>query len=243
MALDHVVLECVQQLQAGQAHQTDLIQKLHKTVLTSRAMINELVVANNELKDELLKIKNTAQCDGCKKKEVAFAAQTMLSVAGRTPDEEIDNVIEARRNKQAWPVKHSTLNCFSVQQDLVKVRFHHSEKYQHIPVRIPKTDKNKDGTKPCKMCSEGKVRRKTTWMCATCEVPLCTRPLMDEDGSAMTHHTRWHNVRDLISEHKKCHDDLKNGRESRKRSRGGDEEHQDGADDEAKVLKIEETLV
>ena len=55
-------------------------------------------------------------------------------------------------------MKHSTINSFCVQEDLVKVRFHHSEKYQHIPVRIPKTEKNKDGTKPCKMCSEGKTR-------------------------------------------------------------------------------------
>ena len=64
-------------------------------------------------------------------------------MAGQTPDEEIDAIIEARTRKAAWPVKHSILNCFSVQQDLVKVRFHHSEKYQHIPVRIPKTEKNK----------------------------------------------------------------------------------------------------
>lgn len=177
-ASSQALLEGVQQLQAGQAHQIDLIQKLHKTVLTSRSMINELVLSNNELKVELLKIKNTVQCDGCKKKDTAFAAQTMatLSVAGegkcheclmilyfcifhltpnslyvflpcclsgQTPDEEIDNIIESRKRKQAWPVKHSTLNCFSVQQDLVKIRFHHSEKYQHIPVRIPKTEKNK----------------------------------------------------------------------------------------------------
>lgn len=60
-------------------------------------------------------------------------------------------------------------------------------------------------------------------------VPLCTRPLMDEDGSALTHHTRWHNVRDLISEHKRCHEELKNGREMRKRARGSEEEHHDGA--------------
>lgn len=76
------LLEAVHQLQAGQSHQTDLISKLHKTVLTSRSMINELVVANNELKEELSKMKKSAQCDGCKKKEAAFVAQTMLSVAG-----------------------------------------------------------------------------------------------------------------------------------------------------------------
>ena len=92
------------------------------------------------------------------------------------------------------------------------------------PVRIPKTDKNKDGTKPCKLCSEGKIRRKTTWMCATCEVPLCTRPLMGEEpetegGGVLTHHARWHAARDLVAEHMKVHGLLKEGRESRKRSR------------------------
>jgi hypothetical protein len=62
---------------------------------------------------------------------------------GHTPDEEIDVILAERRRKGTWPVKHSTVNYFSVQRDLVKIRFHHSEKYQHIPVRIPKTEKNK----------------------------------------------------------------------------------------------------
>lgn len=152
----------------------------------------------------------------------------------------MDAIIEARKRKGQWPVKHSTLNCFSAQEELIKVRFHHSEKYQHIPIRIPKTDKNKDGTKPCKLCSEGKVRRKTTWMCATCEVPLCTRPLMDEDGSALTHHTAWHTERDLVAEHKRCHDTLKNGRESRKRSR--DIAEGDVAADDTEELKAQEQV-
>jgi hypothetical protein len=51
------VAEALKQLLAGQSFQTELLQKLHKTVLTSRSIINELVVANNELKEELQKIK------------------------------------------------------------------------------------------------------------------------------------------------------------------------------------------
>lgn len=62
---------------------------------------------------------------------------------GHTPDEEIDMILAERRKKGTWPVKHSTVNFFNVQRDLVKIRFHHSEKYQHIPVRIPKSEKNK----------------------------------------------------------------------------------------------------
>ena len=45
---------------------------------------------------------------------------------------------------------------------------------------------------------------------------------MDEDGSSLTHHAAWHTAKDLIAEHKKCHDALKGGRESRKRMREDD---------------------
>jgi hypothetical protein len=236
------LIACIRGLQEGQTQQTQLIQKLHKTVLNTRTIINELIVTQNELKDEIEKLKGTgttttpstvATCENCKclvtnpATVVTATAQihgaSAVGGAPLTPDEEIDHIIAERVRKSQWPVKHSTLNCFSVQADLVKLRYHHSEKYQHIPIRIPKTEKNKDGTKPCKLCSEGKVRRKTTWMCATCEVPLCTRPLMgeeaDETGGVMTHHSRWHMARDLVAEHAKVHAALKDGRENRKRSR------------------------
>lgn len=52
-------------------------------------------------------------------------------------------ILAERRIKGSWPVKHSVVNCFSVQQDLIKIRLHHSDKYRHIPVRIQKTEKNK----------------------------------------------------------------------------------------------------
>ena len=40
-------------------------------------------------------------------------------------------------------ITSAAAHFFNVQRDLVKIRFHHSEKYQHIPVRIPKSEKNK----------------------------------------------------------------------------------------------------
>ena len=160
------LIACIRGLQAGQSQQTQLIQKLHKTVLNTRSIINELIVTQNELRDEIEKLRaspitpaTVAACEKCN------STVTDVSAAPVAPDDEIGAIIEARKSKNLWPVKHSTLNCFSVQADLVKLRFHHSEKYQHIPVRIPKTDKNKDGTKPCKLCSEGKVRRKVS-ICA-----------------------------------------------------------------------------
>jgi len=244
------LIACIRGLQEGQTQQTQLIQKLHKTVLNTRTIINELIVTQNELKDEIQKLKapaspalpvTVATCENCK--STVTNPDDLLAPTNApplTPDEEIDAIIESRQRKSQWPVKHSTLNCFSVQQDLVKLRFHHSEKYQHIPVRIPKTDKNKDGTKPCKLCSEGKVRRKTTWMCATCEVPLCTRPLMGEEGGVMTHHARWHTARDLVAEHNSVHFSLKNGREQRKRDRdsmnsGGELVMEEEEEDDVKV--------
>lgn len=123
------------------------------------------------------------------------------------------------RRKNQWPVKTNAVTCFTKDADLTKIRFHHSNHYQHIPIRIPKTEKNKDGTKPCKLCSEGKIRRKTTWMCAVCEIPLCTKPLVGEDPSSTTHFALWHSEKDLLPTHKRCFDELKNGRESRKKAK------------------------
>jgi hypothetical protein len=247
------LIQCIRGLQEGQTQQTQLIQKLHKTVLNTRTIINELIVTQNELKDEIERLKSPSvpspPAPAATPSSIAAPApaQTTIQVqstAGSSPDDEIDAIIDARARKSQWPVKHSTLNCFSVQQDLVKLRFHNSAKYQHIPVRIPKTEKNKDGTKPCKLCSEGKVRRKTTWMCAVCEVPLCTRPLMGEEsaeGGVTTHHARWHSARDLVAEHVRVHALLRDGRESRKRNRESMiEEHH--AMLESPDEKIEESL-
>jgi hypothetical protein len=43
----------------------------------------------------------------------------------------------------------------------------------------------------------------------------------DENGGVMTHHSRWHMARDLVAEHQRVHAALRDGRESRKRSREG----------------------
>ena len=92
---------------------------------------------------------------------------------------------------------------------------------------------------------------KTTWMCATCEVSLCTRPLIGEETGegkgVSTHHARWHLARDLVSEHIKAHSALKDGRESRKRSRESisqavgdyDEDTKDAVDNDVVALQEE----
>ena len=70
-------------LLANQAKQTNMLEKLQKSVLTSRTMINELVVANNDLREEVAKLRGSVSSDQGKNEETSYAAQTMLSVAGK----------------------------------------------------------------------------------------------------------------------------------------------------------------
>ncbi|KAK1745938.1 hypothetical protein QTG54_003862 [Skeletonema marinoi] len=216
------LLALVQQLKDGQSEQTALIQKLNKTVLTSRTLINELITAQTDMKEELAKLRSSnvsGECQVCNNKRDAAVAMSAVASVGQTTDDLIATLIEGRTRKNQWPVKTNAVTCFTKDADLTKIRLHHSNRYQHIPIRIPKTEKNKDGTKPCKLCSEGKIRRKTTWMCAVCEAPLCTKPLVGEDSSAPTHFALWHSEKDLIPTHKRCFGELKGGRESRKKAK------------------------
>lgn len=54
-------------------------------------------------------------------------------VGGDATDEEIDVIIEARRSKGQWPVKRNTYKQFTNDEELIKMRFHRSEKYPHLP--------------------------------------------------------------------------------------------------------------
>ena len=50
-----------------------------------------------------------------------------------TTDEEIGVIIQSRKDKGHWPVKRNTYKQFTNDEDLVKVRFHRSQKYPHLP--------------------------------------------------------------------------------------------------------------
>ena len=50
-----------------------------------------------------------------------------------TTDEEIDAIIESRKSKAQWPVKRNTYKQFTNDEELIKVRFHRSQKYPHLP--------------------------------------------------------------------------------------------------------------
>lgn len=136
----------------------------------------------------------------------------------QSTDEEIDEIIARRKTNGEWPIKNKTYLAFTTNNELLKIRFHHSEKYNHIPVRI-NSSSSKDRRARCKLCmaynrtaSKG-CGRNTSWMCSTCEVPLCVKCLIGEDDNVMkTHHARWHTARDLVAENDLCHREVNESR-------------------------------
>ncbi len=144
-----------------------------------------------------------------------------------TTDEVIDHIIASRTERKLWPLKRKYCTSFSQEVDLMKIRFHNSDKYDHKRIRIPKIDKgegqhgahlgNKEGRLICRLCSGKTINRNTSWMCATCVVPLCVDIV---NGDAETScHARWHACHDLISVNASLNQQLRERRESKKRSR------------------------
>jgi hypothetical protein len=164
-----------------------------------------------------------------------------------TTDEEIDEIISRRKQAGEWPIRQKTYLAFSTNLELLKIRFHHSQKYNHVPVRINDT-KGKDNRSRCKLCmsynkkaSKG-AGRNTSWMCSTCEVPLCVKCLIGEESDVRrTHHARWHLVRDLASENMMCCEEVNN---SRKRKAGSslDAELGEGLADEVDRIVNQESI-
>ncbi len=66
-------------------------------------------------------------------------------------------------------------------------------------------------------------RRKTSYMCSTCGVPLCIKSIKGEDGNILSHHEKWHMIRNLIEEHRALNRKLQEYKDSRKRRRDEDE--------------------
>ena len=50
-----------------------------------------------------------------------------------TTDEDIDAIVESRKDQGLWPVRRNTYKQFTIDEELVKVRFHRSQKYPHLP--------------------------------------------------------------------------------------------------------------
>ena len=178
--------------------------------LQERELENNWVAAakkEGKRKSKIINGTKTCQADAYKR---LFASQDCPADVQST-DEEIDEIIARRKSNGEWPVRNKTYLAFTTNQELLKIRFHHSEKYNHIPVRIDSSS-CKDSRARCKLCmaynrtaSKG-CGRNTSWMCSTCEVPLCVKCLIGEDDDVMkTHHARWHIARDLVAENDLCH--------------------------------------
>jgi hypothetical protein len=215
------VAACLRQVQSQ-------LQQQIQVILAMKDKINELTVQRDTIQRELDSIKSsskaprTSTARGTPLPRNAAAMAHPLSHLGVTQDStdvEIDAIFHAKKGGQLggsqWPVHR--LKKWIEDEDLHRVRLHHSEKHTHQAVRIPRTEKNKEGRLICKLCSGGKVNRNTTWMCVTCEVPLCVDAL--DSDSTLNHHVRWHQCVDLREEHLKCNQMLRERRESKKRSR------------------------
>jgi len=70
-------------LLASQAQQTELLNKIHRDVLSTRTMISSLEESNNELKEEIRKLKGEPKIiTTIQEKEASIAAVAMTSLAG-----------------------------------------------------------------------------------------------------------------------------------------------------------------
>ncbi|KAL3764073.1 hypothetical protein ACHAW5_010443 [Stephanodiscus triporus] len=150
------------------------------------------------------------------------------AMAMATSDDDIDAIIESRTQRSLWPLKRRYCTNFTHDADLVRVRFHVSDRYGHVSVRIPKivdVDNNegryglgnKEGRLICRLCSGKTMNRNTSWMCATCLVPLCVDVSNGDRESSC--HARWHKCPDLVTLNETLNSSLRERRTSRKRSR------------------------
>lgn len=223
------MLAAIKQLQHTQRQQTHLI-------LTMRDMLHDVSINQSKLaechevsSDTTKPIapkqstwQKSPQSSGARmppstKYQTQLIAAQMQSLEHEpcsTTDEEIDAILDHKRShNQSWPVHR--LKKWIEEEDLHKIRMHRSLKYNHVPIRLPRTDKNKEGRLICKLCSGGKCNRNTTWMCSTCEVPLCIDTI--DGDQTLTHHVLWHRSLDLRGEHERCNALLRERRLEKKR--------------------------
>ena len=204
---------------AQQAEQMQLMAAM-------QASIDNLTKVNADMKEEVAALKSgqiRTKFKYLNKGEGGATTETWTTRPGETDDAEIEEIIESRKAARTWPLKRGFIKGFTKEVDLMKIRFHNSDKHCHKPVRIPKMENadgtygsgNKEGRLICRLCSGGKANRNTSWMCSTCQVPLCVDYQGSPDHSC---HYRWHSCDDLISQHEIVNGMLKAKRENKKRS-------------------------
>lgn len=233
----------VQQLQAQQVHQAELISNMQST-------INAMSAKQTELEEEIKGLKGGKWVVKAEPKRVrrggssttgaaapsssGTAQQTVLAVGnasggmiGTTDDDEVDAIIEMRKEKNTWPLARKYCSSFTNEIDLLKIRMHKSDRHRHVSTRIPRIDSkpedgsrvlgNKEGRLICRLCSGKTINRNTSYLCSTCCVPLCQD--YEDNKPETSCHARWHACQDLVSVHATLNAALREKRESRKRSR------------------------
>ena len=236
--------EAIRRIHDEQVNHTQLITNM-------QSVIHNMTTRQNELEDEIKNLKggrwvvraepsaaaapaskrarttaSTVKGEGINSIQNAVPPTDTMAVGfeGPSHDDEIDAIIESRKDKKQWPLKRKYCTAYSQELDLFKLRFHRSEKYHHKSIRIPKVDKNegyglgnKEGRLICRLCSGKTINRNTSWMCGTCQVPLCVDIINGNPESSC--HARWHNCEDLVSVNHTLNTALRERRESKKRNR------------------------
>ena len=109
----------------------------------------------------------------------------------------LENDFEQYKSKKKWPVQRYKWEKYVNDPVLSSVRKHFSQNLRHKRVPL------KDGKikAKCTLCSKGNYKyRQTSFMCETCEIPLCSHlfGMRQEDCFQL-----WHQCDDLIEEHRK----------------------------------------
>jgi hypothetical protein len=163
-----------------------------------------------------------------KKPRIADRFKDFLSQSSRihqpkSTDAEIDAILSSRTKSNQWPIQRKPCHAFTHDPDLLKLRFHHSDKYAHIPIHIPHDGIRKENRVRCKLCISADKKsclRNTTFMCAVCQVPLCVKCLFNEQKDIRkTHFARWHSVVDLVEENQRCCNEVWESREEGRRNK------------------------
>lgn len=230
-----VLEENMRKIKRQQVEQTQLIVNM-------QSMINDLSAKQNELEEEIEGLKGgrwivkaePATKRGAARGKATPAQEAMRSavggavraIDGATTDDDVDAIIRSRKERKLWPLKRKYATCYTREFDLLRLRFHRSDKYPHKSVRIPKVDKNegyglgnREGRLICRLCSGKTINRNTSWMCTTCLVPLCVDIVNGDPESSC--HARWHGCQDLVAVNATLNMALRERRESKKRTRDG----------------------
>jgi hypothetical protein len=166
----------------------------------------EAMRIEEEATEEARTAKEEAEVEAKRIEEEATEAAKRVEEEARTAKEEEERTRKSEQNvvglreqmnrlkvKGEWP-KRYRLAKFSSGL-CAKVRLNNAPSFCHEMVR--KVDDKNIG-KNCSLCSNGNVKRTSTFWCQICEVHLCTTPITSNSRKTCTE--QWHVLTDLKRE-------------------------------------------